>query len=216
MIKICTYCNKEFNPIPHDTNSKYCCADCRKKAYKINGKREQYLKTSKQWRTTHKERVKLYSVWANMIRRCFDASYKEFYLYGGRGIKVCDEWLGENGFNNFFKWAINIGYKNNTSSTNRNQISLDRINVNGNYEESNCRWVDSVTQGRNRRVHPRSKTGVSGVTKYKNKYRATIRTDNKCKHIGIYDKLEDAIDARMKAEELYWGKEYGYNRRNEK
>ena len=216
MIKTCVYCNNEFTPKSHDTNSKYCCADCRKKAYKINGKREQHLITSRQWKKNHLERVKLYNVWNKMITRCIDSSYREFYLYGGRGIKVCEEWLGDNGFNNFYEWAINNGYKNDISATNRNEISLDRIDVNGNYCLENCRWVDNITQSRNKRVSPKSKTGVSGVIEYKNKYRVTISTNNIYKHVGLYDKLEDAIDARMKAEELYWGKEYGYNRRNEK
>jgi hypothetical protein len=62
-------------------------------------------------------------------------------LYGGRGIKVCDEW--KNSYENFREWALSNGYADN--------LTLDRINPNGNYEPSNCRWATAKTQGNNRR-----------------------------------------------------------------
>lgn len=82
----------------------------------------------------------LYSVWNDMKQRCLNKRYKNYKGYGGRGIKVCDEWIGVQGFHD---WAIANGYEKG--------LSIDRIDVNGNYEPSNCRWVDSATQGNNRR-----------------------------------------------------------------
>jgi len=92
--------------------------------------------------TTHNEsRTKLYHVWQNMKDRCFNAKSQLFILYGKRGITVCKEWL-EN-YETFKAWAISNGYKEG--------LSIDRINVNGNYEPSNCRWADSKTQNNNLR-----------------------------------------------------------------
>ena len=69
-----------------------------------------------------------------------DPDYKKWY--GSRGIKVCDEW--QNDFLKFYNWAINNGYKDN--------LSIDRINVNGNYEPSNCKWATDIEQANNRRT----------------------------------------------------------------
>lgn len=82
---------------------------------------------------------RIYRIWRNIKRRCFYKKSIRYASYGGRGITICNEWL--NDFMNFYNWAINNGYTDN--------LSIDRINVNGNYEPSNCRWVDIKTQQRN-------------------------------------------------------------------
>lgn len=90
---------------------------------------------------------RLYGIYEKMKGRCFtptDTSYKN---YGGRGVKIADVWLGENGFINFHDWAINNGYSN--------ELTIDRINVDGDYEPSNCRWVNQKTQQNNRRNNRR-------------------------------------------------------------
>jgi hypothetical protein len=73
-----------------------------------------------------------------MKQRCYNEHRKYYPDYGGRGIKVCSEW---HDFANFREWALSNGYQDN--------LSIDRIDVNGNYEPSNCRWTTNVEQQRN-------------------------------------------------------------------
>ena len=84
-------------------------------------------------------RTKLYRVWCSMKERCNNTNNKSYKHYGLRGIKVCEEWAGD--FKCFYDWAIANGYQEG--------LTIDRINVDGNYEPSNCRWVDVKTQNRN-------------------------------------------------------------------
>ena len=88
---------------------------------------------------------KLYAVWQSMKQRCLNKKNKDYKNYGGRGIKICQEWLDN--FMNFYNWAINSGYKENVG------LSIDRINVNEGYCPDNCRWTDNKNQARNRRTN---------------------------------------------------------------
>ena len=85
-----------------------------------------------------------------MKQRCFRQSSKAYKYYGGRGITVCDEWLK---YENFMKWAYSHGYDPNVE---RGKCTIDRIDVNGDYEPNNCRFVDMVDQNNNKR---NSRTG---------------------------------------------------------
>lgn len=88
----------------------------------------------------------LHNTWTNMRQRCNNPNNQDYHSYGSRGIKVCNEW--EQSYSTFKKWVIENGW--NPNITQREQ-SIDRIDVNGNYEPDNCRWVDEITQARNKR-----------------------------------------------------------------
>ena len=92
--------------------------------------------------------TRLYNVWCAMKRRCNNSSVPEYKNYGGRGIKVCDEWNREYG--EFKEWALREGYDDNLP---RGVCTLDRIDVNGNYEPDNCRWVTQKHQMNNVRYN---------------------------------------------------------------
>lgn len=87
--------------------------------------------------------TKLYSVWSSMIQRCTNPKASNYKRYGGRGIKICDEW--RKNFISFYDWAIENDYNKG--------LSLDRINNDGNYEPSNCRWVTIKQQQNNMRTN---------------------------------------------------------------
>ena len=89
----------------------------------------------------------LYKKWCGMKARCFNPHYKRFDRYGGRGITMCEEWLGEHGFENFAKWAYSTGYD---ESKRGYQQSIDRIDIDGNYCPENCKWSDQLEQVKNR------------------------------------------------------------------
>lgn len=86
-------------------------------------------------------RTKLYKVYHSMKGRCYNKNNREYHNYGGRGIVVCDEWLSS--YETFYNWAINNNYQE--------CLSIDRIDADGNYEPSNCRWTDMRTQQNNKR-----------------------------------------------------------------
>lgn len=91
--------------------------------------------------THNLSKTHLYGIWKGIKNRCKNAKNPKYKIYGLRGISICDEW--KNDFKLFYDWAINNGYKEN--------LSIDRIDVNGNYEPNNCRWVTQKEQQRNRR-----------------------------------------------------------------
>lgn len=91
------------------------------------------------------KRTRLYNIWSSMKTRCNNPNSRKYKDYGGRGITICDEWMR---FEPFHDWAIASGYDPNAKF---GECTLDRIDVNGNYEPSNCRWADMKTQQNNKR-----------------------------------------------------------------
>ena len=110
---VCIYCNKEKSLRASDLyNDKQNSCMCRNKKHGMSN-------------------TKIYSIYNNMKDRCYNIRNHAYKDYGGKGVIICDEWL--NDFTNFYEWSKKNGYKEG--------LSIDRINVNGNYEPSNCRWI---------------------------------------------------------------------------
>ena len=89
---------------------------------------------------SHKKYDKLYHTWNNMKGRCYNSNNKDFPHYGARGIRICNEWLSD--FMSFRDWSLSNGFASN--------LTIDRIDVNGNYCPQNCRWVTVAEQNRNK------------------------------------------------------------------
>lgn len=106
------------------------CGCLRKDISRGKGKKKPYSNT------------KLFYTYHGIKTRCYNTKSTSYKYYGAKGIKMCDEWL--NDFKTFQEWAYNNGYQENKG------LSIDRIDVNGNYEPKNCRWVDNTTQANNR------------------------------------------------------------------
>lgn len=125
-----------------------------------------------------------YAVWGAMIQRCRNIKNRNYEYYGGRGIEVCDAW-GK--FQNFY---ADMGPRPSKL------YSLERDNVGGDYEPSNCRWATMREQMINRRMSRNNTSGYRGVCAGKrngpNKWIATVTYDNRRIHIGTFDDVEVA------------------------
>jgi hypothetical protein len=134
----------------------------------------------------------LFKVYNNMRARCLNEKAGQYNDYGGRGITICDRWLGVEGFNNFL---ADMGER-------PTGYTLDRINNDGNYEPANCRWTTRVEQANNQRDRKDNTTGHRGIywNKKGSKWEAR-RSINKIEYcLGFFDKKEDAVNARKQFE----------------
>lgn len=123
-----------------------CCCDCGNKkvvsSKELRNGRVQScgcLKKNKSvtWRTTHGlTDSRIHHIWSAMKQRCYNENNSAYNRYGGRGITVCDEW--KNDFVAFYNWATSAGYNDN--------LTIDRVDPNGNYCPENCRWISQSAQ----------------------------------------------------------------------
>ena len=89
----------------------------------------------------------LHNAWINMKTRCDNPIHNEYHRYGGRGITYCEEWKD---FDNFMKWSLSNGFKEEKDERGKNLLSLDRIDNNKNYCPENCKWSTRIEQARNK------------------------------------------------------------------
>ena len=131
--------------------------------------------------------TRIHKIWRNLKNRILNPKYKKYEYYGGRGITICDEWKSD--FMSFYNWAMSNDYSD--------ELSIDRIDNEGNYEPSNCRWVTQTMQNRNQRIQTNNTSGYKGCSFVKRlkKYRAYIRVDGKRIHLGLYLTPEDGAVA---------------------
>lgn len=90
--------------------------------------------------------TRIYKTWEDIKKRCLNSKTRSYKNYGGRGITVCDEWLT---FKPFYDWAMANGYND--------TLTIDRINVDGNYEPNNCKWATMKEQQNNKRTNRKYK-----------------------------------------------------------
>lgn len=84
--------------------------------------------------------TRIYGIWCDVKKRCYNPNCKSYKYYGGKGISVCDEW--KNNFLSFYYWSMANGYKD--------DLQIDRIDTNGNYSPKNCRWITHSEQQKNK------------------------------------------------------------------
>lgn len=113
--------------------------------------------------------TRIYHIWKMMKSRCNNANSQNYKHYGGRGISVCKEWDGSNGFWSFYNWSIQNGYTD--------ELSIDRIDNDGNYCPENCRWTTLSEQAKNKRPRKNRLTLT-----YKGK---TMSVNEWAEHLGI-------------------------------
>lgn len=169
---------------------------------------EEYLEKAKDGRSVARSRSPLYSTWSGMKFRCFNKKSRNYKDYGGRGITVCPDWLGPEGFDRFETWSYENGYAPESG------LSLDRIDVNGNYEPSNCRYANIHIQAVNKRPAKRKPVKtytIGGETKTMNQWCreyniSTVSVNYRMKTLGM--DLETALKTpKTRKGNIYAGKQ---------
>ena len=146
--------------------------------------------------------TRFYKIWVGMRQRCYNEKDTGYKYYGGRGITVCDRWKK---FENFYD-DMYESYLKHVEEHGEENTSIDRIDNNGNYESSNCRWTNQTKQLINQRERSDNTSGHTGVSwhKLRNKWRAYITIDGKIKHLGYFEEKEMAIRVRRAYEARYY------------
>ena len=173
----CGFCGKEFKTVITNVKRKRTKSCCCYRKRRIG-------ESTKKHGLSH---TRLYTVWNDMNVRVHNPQYKQYNDYGGRGITICEEW--KNDFMSFYNWAISNGYLD--------DLSIDRINNDGNYEPNNCRWVTQTIQNRNQRIQTNNTSGYKGVhfNKGSSKHMARIHINKKRIYLGLYPTAEEGAIA---------------------
>lgn len=169
------------------------CVDCKEerevfvstlKHGRVQRCRSCAYKTRKTTKTHGMRGHRLYGVWANILSRCTNPNIIAYRRYGGRGIQVCTEWRD---FAVFLKWSLANGYSH--------DLLIDRIDNDGNYEPSNCRWTTREVQNCNTcRIRVNNTSGFRGVSCHGKKWKAQIGVSGKNTYIGIFDTPKEAAE----------------------
>ena len=173
----CQYCGEEFKcQTSHIKNGSTKSCGCY-----IN------IERLREAATTHgMSQSKFYQTWYDMKRRCYAIKRKDYKWYGGKGIAICEEWLDPKVFINWCEETYIEG------------LTLDRIDVDKNYQPSNCRWVDMSVQNINKGILSTNTSGYTGVTWHKNVKRwcSTLRSQGVLINVGTFKDKIEAILAR--------------------
>lgn len=195
----CECGNEVVRRTDHTTNIPNASCGCymdkiMKKAQKIHSQEIETKRIKNELCINNKTELPLYKRYSRMIERCYNKSHPSYKYYGERGISVCFEWKGKQGFYNFYAWAI----RNNFEPS----LTLDRIDVNGNYCPENCRWVNMDIQGNNRRNNHYYEYNGESLTlsqisrKYNVNYNMMYSRINK-HHMSIEEAISDIKNGEM-------------------
>lgn len=131
-----------------------------------------------------------YNAFHQSKNRCTNPNNSRYKDYGGRGIKMCQRWVGVGGYKNFLE---DMGRR-------PKNMTLDRIDNSGDYEPSNCRWATYQQQSLNKRAYKNNQSGVTGVYKHPGGYWAASMRYKGKQTTKYFKTKQDAIAARLKAE----------------
>lgn len=180
----CLHCGKEFETQARHFKKLKSCQKC-----------AMGIRPKDCYRRTHGlKKHPLYSRWECMKKRCNNKNCRSYKTYGGFGIKVCEEW--SKNFKSFYDWAMANGFKE--------ELQLDRVDNDGDYEPGNCRWVTGLVNANNKsRMRSSNTTGFVGILKNKDSqgFRAVIHANGKNIRLGTFATAEEASAAYEKARE---------------
>ena len=144
-------------------------------------------------------KVPEFSVWLNIVTRCYNSNHIGWEYYGGKGVGMSSEWLQEDG-RGFYRFYEDMGPR-------PDNCRIDRIDPTKGYSKDNCRWVSLSVSSFNKGKSRKNTSGVTGVKWKKglDKWVATIGKDCKRINLGCFDIFEEAVSARKAAELLYFG-----------